>query len=133
MSPTVEPIPELAHAAALRRWWHLALLVAAIVSLVGCGSTDARNSAQPTFSYIIPVGSADEIENGATLDIWPREILAQLDETIQIVNEDDQAHILGPWFVGPGETLRQRFTEPGVFEGSCSVHPSGRFTVIVEA
>ena len=58
---------------------------------------------------------------------------ANLNDTIQIVNLDDRPHILGPWFVGPGETLRQRFVTAGVFEGWCSVHPSGQFSITVSS
>lgn len=109
-------------------------IVAAVVLLLGaCGGDDATTGEEPTFSYVIPAGAAYDIENGKPLDILPGELNARLNETIQIVNNDDQAHLLGPWFVGAGETLRQRFTELGVFDGECSVHPSGEFTVIVEA
>ena len=99
----------------------------------GCAPGDGAAVEQPTFSFVIPAGSDDRIERGETLDILPRELVAQLDETIVITNQDDEAHLLGPWFLGPGETLRQRFTTPGVFEDACSVHPEGRFTVVVEA
>lgn len=114
----------------------LAAIVAAILFglvVVGCGRSDASGPDQPTYSFVIPAGAGDRIEQGEPLDILPRELVAQLDETIIIVNEDDQAHLLGPWFVGAGETLRQRFTTPGVFEDNCTVHPSGQFTVVVEA
>ncbi len=100
---------------------------------VGCGGGGESRPEEPTYSFLIPAGSGDRIEQGEALDILPRELVAELNETVIIVNEDDEAHILGPWFVGPGETLRQRFTTVGTFEDSCSVHPSGRFTVVVEA
>lgn len=112
------------------------LMLIAVLAVFGiltaaCGSDTAAGPEQPTFSYIIPAGAGDDIESGKPLDILPREIEADLNETIEIVNNDDRAHFLGPWFVGPGETLRQRFVTPGVFGGACSVHPSGEFTVIV--
>lgn len=106
----------------------------AAVALVGsaCGGSDGDVAREkPTYDYVIPAGAADRIDAGEPLDILPREIVADLNETIQIVNNDDEAHLLGPWFVGPGETLRQRFTTAGVFDGACTVHPSGEFTVIV--
>jgi hypothetical protein len=110
------------------------LLVGAFgLAAAGCGGSGDGGPEQPTYSYVIPAGAGDRIEQGEPLDILPRELVAQLDETIIIVNEDDQAHLLGPWFVGAGETLRQRFTTEGVFEDKCTVHPSGQFTVVVEA
>ncbi|MGA9276549.1 MAG: hypothetical protein WBV89_06330 [Ilumatobacter sp.] len=112
----------------------VAMLLAGVIGLAaaGCGGSEDSGPEQPTYSYVIPAGAGDRIDEGEPLDILPRELVAQLNETVIIVNEDDQAHLLGPWFVGPGETLRQRFTTPGVFEDSCTVHPSGKFTVVVE-
>jgi len=109
-------------------------VIALVVGLAGCGSSSAGTGAeQPTYEYVIPAGAGDMINAGEPLDILPETLVADLDETIQIVNNDDRAHLLGPWFVGAGETLRQRFTVPGVFDGECSVHPSGGFTVVVNA
>jgi hypothetical protein len=112
----------------------VSILLLGIIGLAAaCGGSDSAGPEQPTYTYVIPAGAGERIEQGEPLDILPRELVAQLDETIVIVNEDDQAHLLGPWFLGPGETLRQRFTTAGVFEDKCTVHPSGRFTVVVEA
>lgn len=109
------------------------MLVGGVLAGCGAGSDGSSGPEEPTFSYVIPAGAGDDIDNGKPLDILPRELVAELNETIQIVNNDDQAHLLGPWFVGPGETLRQRFTTAGTFDGECSVHPSGQFTVVVNA
>lgn len=111
----------------------LVVLASLLAALVGCGGEATSDAEQPTYDFVIPAGAGDRIDAGEPLDILPAEIVAELNETIQIVNNDDQGHALGPWFVGPGETLRQRFTTPGVFDGACSVHPSGEFAVIVNA
>lgn len=131
-APVRFPVPD----SATRRhaWAAPALLLVVVALLVGCGGGGgSAGPEEPTFSYLIPAGAGADIENGKPLDILPGELMAELGQTIQIVNNDDRAHLLGPWFVGAGETLRQRFTEIGVFAGSCSVHPSGEFSVIVEA
>jgi hypothetical protein len=109
------------------------VVVAFIAVLTACGGGVSSREEQPTYDYVIPAGAGDRIDAGEPLDILPRELVADLDETIQIVNNDDQPHLLGPWFVGPGETLRQRFTTAGVFDGECSVHRSGKFTVVVNS
>lgn len=106
----------------------LALAVFGVLAACGAGS---ESSSDATFSYVIPAGAGDRINSGEPLDILPAQLVAELDETIQIVNNDDRAHLLGPWFVGAGETLRERFTVPGTYEGACSIHPSGGFAVIV--
>ncbi|MEL6892157.1 MAG: hypothetical protein AAFP84_11210 [Actinomycetota bacterium] len=112
------------------------LLVSATILLAGCGlslGSGGSNSGpeQPTFEFEIPAGSADLIEQGQPLDILPATLETKIGETIQIINHDDEPHFVGPWFLGPRETLRQRFVIEGIFEGTCSVHPSGEFTVIV--
>lgn len=109
----------------------VAVIIATIVGLSACAASSDAGPEQPTYAYVIPAGAGEKIDAGEPLDILPRELVTDLDETIQIVNNDDRAHLLGPWFVGPGETLRQRFTVAGVFDGACSVHPAGEFTVIV--
>lgn len=43
-------------------------------------------------------------------------------DTLVIRNDDFVDNTLGPFFVGAGETLRQKFDEPGVFEGTCTVN-----------
>lgn len=134
MTASTTPSAEVAlrrHPLSLALLASLALLVIGTTACIGGGST-TTGPEQPTFSYVIPAGSAAHVESGGTLDILPGELITELGETIQIVNEDDRPHFLGPWFVGPGETLRQRFVTPGVFEGTCSVHPSGEFRVVVE-
>ncbi len=113
------------------------IVLVAVLGLVvascgfGAGSGDGDGAGQPTFDYVIPAGSYARLEAGEKLDILPAEMEAELNDTIQIVNLDDRPHVLGPWFVGPGETLRQRFVTAGVFEGQCSVHPSGQFSITV--
>ena len=41
--------------------------------------------------------------------------------------------LVGPWFVGAGETMRQTFKAPGEFIGECTVHPSGQIVVTISA
>lgn len=68
------------------------------------------------------------------LDILPGSLTAKVGESIRIENNDRQGHSVGPWYVGPNEVLIQQFTSPGLFEGECTVHDSGRFILeVVEA
>ncbi len=112
----------------------LALVLA--VAVVGCSSGGDAPAAsgieEPTFEFFIPEGAGETLARGETVDILPREMNTKVGETIAIHNNDTIAHAVGPWFVGPGEVLRQRFLTVGVYEGACSVHESGQFTVIVE-
>ena len=113
---------------------------AAVVTLAllatACGSSDplvvdASVEGAADYSYTILLGSGEAIDRGEPLDILPAELEARVGEVIELVNLDDRGHLVGPFFVGEGETMRQRFNSPGEFVGICSVHPSGEFVLTV--
>lgn len=83
------------------------------------------------YSFTIPEGSGEAIDRGEPLDILPQSLEVQVGEVLELVNQDDRGHLIGPFFVGAGETLRQRFNAPGSFIGACTVHPSGEFVLTV--
>lgn len=87
--------------------------------------------AHPEHDYVIPAGTADRIAAGERVEVVPGEIRARVGDAIRIVNRDRVAHALGPWFVGPGEVVSQRFASPGTLEGACNVHRSGQLRVVV--
>jgi len=85
------------------------------------------------YDYLIPDGTAARIDAGEPIDIVPRELTVQVGESIRIVNDDQEGHVVGVFFVGAGETLTKSFTAPGELSGSCTVHSAGEFTLRVEA
>lgn len=99
----------------------------------GVQIASARGATEFRYEYLIPDDTADRIAAGQTVEIVPRELVVRVGEAIRIVNGDDDGHVVGVFFVGPGDTLTQRFTAPGELSGQCSVHPSGEFTLRVEA
>ena len=118
------------------------LVLTAAMSLGSCGSDDAADVpaisvvdsiVAVTYEYAIPVGAGAALDAGQPLEILPAELDAHVGDTIRIVNHDDRGHNVGPFFVGAGETLTQQFASPGDFVGICTVHPSGQFTLHVEA
>ena len=98
----------------------------------GPGFANETGAATATYSFTIPAGAGEALDAGTPLEILPGTLDAKVGETIEIVNDDDRGHNVGPWFVGAGETLRQEFTSPGVFEGVCTVHPSGELILRVQ-
>jgi plastocyanin len=111
----------------------LATLVAA------CGSSDAgprfaddATATAADYSYTIPPGAGEALDRGEPLDILPAVLTVHVGEVIELINHDDRGHLVGPFFVGAGETLRQRFSRAGEFVGECTVHPSGQIRLIVE-
>jgi len=97
------------------------------------GIGDAADASSFEYDYVIPAGTADQIEAGADIAIVPSELTVQVGESIRIENNDDEGHVVGVFYVGAGETLTKQFTAPGELSGSCSVHSDGEFTLYVEA
>lgn len=85
------------------------------------------------YDYLIPAGTGERFDAGEFIEILPAELEVSVGEVLRIVNEDDRDHLVGPFFVGAGETLTQRFSNVGHFEGLCTVHPSGQFVLVVNA
>jgi plastocyanin len=113
---------------------------AILLAVAGCSGgtesfeqTDAAAEAIAEYDYTIPVGAGLALDAGTPLEILPGNFDARVGQTIQIINEDDRGHLVGPWFVGAGETMRQTFKTPGEFIGECTVHPSGQIVVTVSA
>lgn len=110
-------------------------------ALVGCSDDDATqpgtevvsDSETATLEYVIPVGAGRALDAGTPLEILPAELEVDVGDTIRIENQDDRGHTVGPFFVGANETLTQRFSTPGEFEGVCTVHPSGQLVLVVNA
>jgi hypothetical protein len=116
-----------------------ALLLLIGVLFAACGAEPAsliEDETEPgdaDYAYVIPLGAGEALDQGQPLEILPGEMTVAVGEVIEIVNDDDRGHLVGPFFVGAGETLRQRFASPGEFIGVCTVHPSGELVLeIVE-
>ena len=94
----------------------------------------ARTSAmdqQMGAAYMTIHGGADgDTLTGVSV---PTDIAARVGQTIRIANRDDRTYLLGPFIVGPHETLTQRFASPGTFTGECAVHPGGTIRLVVSA
>lgn len=99
----------------------------------GVDITAADDATRFEYDYVIPPGTASRIAAGESVEIVPAELVVRVGEAIRIVNNDDEDHVVGVFFVAAGETLTQRFNRAGVLAGECSVHPSGAFTLRVEA
>ena len=72
---------------------------------------------------IVPAG-AREITGMHMVEFVPDLINLNVSgkNTLVIRNDDFVDNSVGPFYVGAGETLRQRFDEPGVFQGTCTIN-----------
>jgi plastocyanin len=104
----------------------------------GAPSTDYETlepeiAADGTITYTIPKGTRAKILAGEDIAVIPAKLELKVGQTLILKNDDTDAHIAGPFFVGPGESSTYTFTEPKVIEGDCTIHPSGQFEIDVVA
>lgn len=113
-----------------------AVLVGALAACSSGGDdgallVDQVAQGEADYSFTIPVGAGEALDRGEPLEILPAELDVRVGQVIELINQDDRGHLVGPFFVGAGETLRQRFSSPGQFVGICTVHPSGELVLVV--
>lgn len=84
------------------------------------------------YEVVIPPGTAALAAGGQDVEFFPEGFTMKVGETLRIRNIDNASATLGPFVIGPGETLTQRFTQPGEIEGYCSFTEDQRifFTVV---
>ncbi len=82
----------------------IATVLAPLLMLSACGGDDPTSTvavgeagadAEFEHDYTIPLGTADRIDAGESVEIVPREMVVEVGESIRIVNEDDEGHIVG--------------------------------------
>ena len=130
----------------MRRAALLALVAAAavgggaygIVLAVSEGGQDGPGAVEVSvgeadYAFEIPAETGTRLDAGEEVELLPARIDARVGEVIRIVNRDDRGYLLGPFYVGPNETLSQQFTSAGTFQGACQVHPSGQLELVVSA
>lgn len=93
-----------------------------------------RPDPQQTLTIIIPQGTADIVRMGHAEDLIPQEIRLNVrgQNTLLIINDDVTDHTIGPFFVRAGERIRQTFSQPAVYEGTCTILHSATVRLIVE-
>lgn len=86
------------------------------------------------YHVVIPNGANELIKSGRGNDVIPEEIVLSLSgkNVLIIENNDVVDHIVGPFFVRSGEAVRQEYTEPMVYVGTCSIRYSAQFNIVVE-
>jgi hypothetical protein len=114
--------------------WFITMSV--LLAVGSCGSPsepgfeDTTHGA--TLHYVIPAGTGARLDAGEEVEILPASLTVRVGDVIRIDNLDDRTHAVGPFSVGSGQSLTQRFSSPGTLEGVCSVHPDGRLRLVVE-
>ncbi|MFO7778780.1 MAG: hypothetical protein R6V28_10530 [Nitriliruptoraceae bacterium] len=105
----------------------LVLLASAAVLLV----TIQSQRSSEVVRVEVAAGTAERITAGESIELLPPTLEVSVGDRLEIVNDDQVVHQVGPYTVAPGQTLRQSFTSPGTLEGACTLHPSGAIRIVV--
>lgn len=114
-------------------------LVVAALALAGCGSTSEPAAAPSTttapageeVTFVVPEGTVELLGKVRSVDIMPDVVEMEVGDTLVIHNQDVEQIEVGPYFIRPGETLRQTFQRPQTITGSCGLSTSGTVEIIV--
>jgi len=104
----------------------VAVIVVSMVKIVG-----DRHPKGQTVVFVVPKGTALKASVGKKVDVMPARVLLHVGDSIQVRNEDTSIATVGPFTVRPGETVTQRFENPQVLKGECTLSGSGSVTIIV--
>jgi len=95
---------------------------------------DIEDTSSREIRIIIPPGTDELLRDGKDPGLVSDYILLKLGEQdiLVIENQDTSSHVIGPFFINAGESIRQVFTAPGIYEGTCSIHENAQIRIIVE-
>jgi len=87
-------------------------------------SKDPSDRAPKTISLVIPAGTAARIDSGDELRIFPDEMTFVTGDILEVVNEDNEPHQMGPVFVPPGSTGSMVLDQAEKLSVSCTFQSS---------
>lgn len=85
---------------------------------------DKNDRAPQTMQLVIPEGTAELIEIGQAPPSIPEEMVFVVGDVLEVVNEDNVDHQLGPIWVPPGATGSLKLEDANKYAYSCSFAPS---------
>lgn len=99
------------------------------ISCAGPTSTVAPTGV--VYKVVVPAGTYEKVVRGGLVDLLPPIINAHVGDEFVVVNEDKVTHIIGPFSIRPGETLRHIWATPAVIQGKCTVLVDDQVQIIV--
>lgn len=81
---------------------------------------DQHDRAPKTVQLVIPKGTAKDVEAGKNLDSLSEDLVFVVGDVLEVVNQDDVSHQLGPIWVPPGTTGSLVMADIGKLAYSCS-------------
>jgi plastocyanin len=109
-----------------------------LVALSSCadGTSRPRTAAvsadtKATYDFVVPRGTNELALRGETVNIVPNPFVIKVGEVVRIRNDDVVGYTVGPFYVGPNQTMTQIATTPGEFKGVCLLHVGEELKVII--
>lgn len=110
-----------------------AILLLMLGLVTGCDRPQVR-IVKPTgvvANYVIKAGTYQRLLRGEILDVFPRELEVHVGDEIVIENQDSFNHMIGPFGIRAGETLRHVWASAGAIEGECTFIPEQKVIIRV--
>ena len=120
------------HSREIKFAWLLTIFLS-IGLVASCGQSNVR-IVEPTGvvdRYVVPAGTYKRVLRGEIVQIIPRELEVHVGDAIIIENQDNITHMIGPFNVRAGETLRHVWASVGTIEGDCTFIPDQKVTIRV--
>ena len=105
----------------------MVLLLATLGWFVVVQSQEAK-----TITFVIPPGTAQQLETGNEIISFPNELAVTVGDTIIIDNQDEAVHTFGPFTILPHTTLTKRFESARTYQNACTFHQDKSMTIAVE-
>ena len=112
--------------------WLLTIVIG-IGLITSCGQSNVR-VVEPTGvidRYVVVAGTYQRVLRGEIVQIIPRTLEVHVGDEIIIENQDNVTHMIGPFNVRSGETLRHVWASAGTIEGDCTFIPDQKVTIRV--
>lgn len=87
---------------------------------------------EATFDFLVPKGTGELVQRGNEVKIIPNPLVMRVGDVIRIRNQDSVGFTVGPFYVGPNQTMTQIATSPGTFKGACLLHTGEELVVTIQ-
>ena len=107
------------------------MVLAAVIPLVLVVVAATRGDTT-THRFVIAAGTRAALAAGQQPpSTIPSSLEVTVGDTLEVVNEDSEAHTYAFMVLRPGETARHVFRQPGEFSGECTVNEHEKVTITV--
>lgn len=114
-----------------RRWVIVAIVLAAITPIALVALALMRDTST-TVRFVIAPGTRAAVLAGETVEnALPRSLDLDVGDTLEIVNNDSEAHTYAFLVLRAGETARYTFRQVGTYTGECTANDHEEVTITV--